>query len=328
MKRALVVVFSFSLAASAFAQHIVDRERASDDDSTPRVSTNHFPVNPDGSASLAAMVDEDDDMAAVAAPPQSRLHLSDDALKLKEAPLAVNLTYHGGDVINTAHVVCIFWGPTWASGGSDNSRATTIQSFRNQLGTSTHYSMLTQYYDSAYINTTNLLGSQPDWFDTSNALPSNGNVTDSVVQSEVKRYVSAHGTNYSTVYEVFLPKYVPGTSTLVYSSDGSSTSCGGPGLAYCAYHSSYWNGSNYVKYSIEPYPSCSGCQVSGWTVVQNMTHFMVHETREAVTDALGNAWYDSSGYEADDKCAWTGLFLSNGYGYQPEWSNRNNGCVQ
>src|SRR5256885_9834451 len=32
---------------------------------------------------------------------------------------------------------------------------------------------------------------------------------------------AAHGTNYSTVYEVFLPKYVPGTSTLVYSSDRS-----------------------------------------------------------------------------------------------------------
>jgi hypothetical protein len=327
MKKALAVVFSLSLAASALAQKVADRQgRTTDDDDSPRVSMNHFPTNPDGDASLASMVDEDDDMAMVT-PPPSRMKAVDDGL-LKAAPLAVNLSYHGGDVINTAKVVCIFWGPTWASGGSDNSRATTIQAFRNQLGTSTHYSMLTQYYDSAYINTTNLAGTQPDWFDTTNALPSTGNVTDSVVQSEVKRYVSAHGTNYSTVYEVFLPKYVPGTTKLVYSSDGSSTSCGGPGLAYCAYHSSYWNGSNYVKYSIEPYPSCSGCQVSGWTVVQNMTHFMVHETREAVTDALGNAWYDSSGEEADDKCAWTGLFLSNGYGYQPEWSNRNNGCVQ
>jgi len=328
MKKCLAVVFSLSLAASVYAQKAGQRDRSLDD-AAPDTTTSakHFPLNPDGSASLASMVDEDDDMQAVTAP-QTKLRPSDTSLKFKEAPLAVNLSYHGGDVINTAKVVCIFWGPTWASGGSDNSRETTIQSFRNQLGTSSHYSMLTQYYDSAYINTTNLAGTQPDWFDTSNALPSNGNVTDSVVQSEVKRYVSAHGTNYSTVYEVFLPKYVPGTSTLVYSSDGSSTSCGGPGLAYCAYHSSYWNGSNYVKYSIEPYTSCSGCQVSGWTVVENMTHFMVHETREAVTDPLGNAWYDSSGNEADDKCAWTGLFLSGGYGYQPEWSNAANGCVQ
>jgi hypothetical protein len=103
--------------------------------------------------------------------------------------------------------------------------------------------MLTQYYDSAYIQTSNLAGSQPDWFDTTNPLPSTGNVTDSVVQSEVKRYVAAHGTNYSTVYEVFLPKYVPGTTKLIYSSDA-------------------------------------------------------------------------------------GLFISNGYGYQPEWSNAAGGSVQ
>jgi len=323
MKKAFAVLFSLSLAASAFAQSESPRHQrpeAGPEDGIGAETLKKFPVSPDGDARIRAMIDEDD----ANLPLVENLRFATAPEAFRAAPLAVNLTYHGGDVINTARVVCIFWGPTWASGGSDNSRATTIQSFRNQLGTSSHYSMLTQYYDSAYINTTNLAGSQPDWFDTTNPLPSSGNVTDSVVRAEVARYTNAHGINSSTVYEVFLPKYVPGTSTLVYSSDGSSTSCGGPGLAYCAYHSS--TGS--TKYSIEPYPSCSGCQVSGWTVVQNMTHFMVHETREAVTDANGNAWYDSSGYEADDKCAWTGLFISNGYGYQPEWSNAAGGCVQ
>jgi len=327
MRRLLPLLVVLSVVATAYAQeprnHPADRHDRSGDDSAAVAAMNHFfPLNPEGSADISSSPDDYDVPSMTEHGPLAMTET------YKHTIMATNLTYHGGDVINTARVVCIFWGPTWASGGSDNSRATTIQSFRNQLGTSSHYSMLTQYYDSAYINTTNLAGSQPDWFDTSNALPSNGNVTDSVVQSEVKRYISAHGYNGSTVYEVFLPKYVPGTSTLVYSSDGSSTSCGGPGLAYCAYHSHYSSTSGYVKYSIEPYPSCSGCQVSGWTVVQNMTHFMVHETREAVTDALGNAWYDSSGYEADDKCAWTGLFISNGYGYQPEWSNAAGGCVQ
>jgi len=321
MKRSLVFLATVALAASAFAQaeraqRVEPRDRA---DNTPAEMRHLFPTNPDGSAAITKMPDDFDGEDWY-----DPKHPATTAAVHHAEDLAVNLTYHGGDVINTAHVVCIFWGPTWASGGSDNGRAATIQGFRDQLGTSSHYSMLTQYYDSAYINTTNLHGSQADWFDTTNALPSNGNVTDSVVRAEVNRYIAGHGSSSTTIYEVFLPKYVPGTSTLVYSSDGSSTSCGGPGLAYCAYHSSFSG----IKYSIEPYPSCSGCQVSGWTVVQNMTHFMVHETREAVTDPNGNAWYDTSGYEADDKCAWTGLFLSNGYGYQPEWSNAANGCVQ
>jgi len=322
MKKVGFALVILLVATAVFAQN--DRaprpDRRDRDDVATTVRTfGQFPLNPEGSAAITRMIDDFDvPEESVAQPPVSAMavhHATD---------LAVNLTYHGGDVINTARVVCIFWGPTWASGGSDNARATAIQAFRDQLGTSSHYSMLTQYYDSAFINTTNLHGSQADWFDTTNALPSNGNVTDSVVRAEVARYTNAHGINTSTVYEVFLPQYVPGTSTRVYSSSGSSTSCGGPNLAYCAYHSN--NGS--TKYSIEPYPSCSGCQVSGWTVAQNMEHFMVHETREAVTDANGTAWYDSSGNEADDKCAWTGLFISNGYGYQPEWSNAANGCVQ
>ena len=60
-----------------------------------------------------------------------------------------------------------------------------------------------------------------------------------------------------------------------------------------------------MKYTIEPYPSCRKCQVAGWSAVQNQEHFVSHETREAVTDSLGNAWYDRRGNEADDKCAWS-----------------------
>jgi hypothetical protein len=80
-----------------------------------------------------------------------------------------------------------------------------------------------------------------------------------------------------------------------------------------------------VRYSIEPWPGCSGCQVSGWSNVQNQEHFVCHETREAVTDADLNAWWDSTtGNEADDKCAWTPTpFLgTGGYAYQWEWSKR------
>jgi hypothetical protein len=328
LKKSLAVLFALSLAGAAFAQNDGKSARADRTDQANAQADDqgisagrHFAINPDGSNRQVLMVDEIDEIAAQNAAPRA---IAPEAFRI--VPEALNLTYHGGDVINTAKVVCIFWGPTWAGGGSDSGNASTIQSFRNQLGTSSHYSMLTQYYDTTgNINTTNLAGSQADWFDTTNALPSNGNVTDSTVRAEVNRYLAGHGSNNtSTIYEVFLPKYVPGTSTLVYSSDGSSTSCGGPGLAYCAYHSN--NGS--IKYSIEPYPSCSGCQVSGWTVAQNMTHFMVHETREAVTDPLGTGWWDGNGYEADDKCAWTGLFISGGYGYQPEWSNSAHGCVQ
>jgi hypothetical protein len=232
--------------------------------------------------------------------------------------LLANLTNHGGPVITgAARVVYIFWGPSFASGGADNGYATTLQAYRNQFGTTGEYNTITQY---SGIPLTSLGAGTADWFDTSTPP---ANVTDAKVQAEVNLYLTTHTFNANTIYEVVIPS----TS---YSSSGSSTSCGGPSLAYCAYHGWIGSGSSAKKYSIQPWPGCSGCKVSGWSNVQNQEHFVCHETREAVTDPTGQGWWDSSGNEADDKCAWTPTpFIgTGGYAYQYEWSNATSSCVK
>jgi hypothetical protein len=237
-----------------------------------------------------------------------------------------NPTYQGGPVITSAKVVLIFWGPTFSNTASpDYTYAQQVISFRNQYGTNAEYHIITQYYQivggtKTFIAAANLASGTADFFDTSTPPTS---VSDAAVQGEVAKYLSTHTYNSSTIYEVFIPS----TS---YSSDSGEDSCGGPNLAYCAYHSSYSSGSNNVIYAIEPYPSCSGCTSSGWTAAQNVDHFVTHETREAVTDPLGNAWWNTrSGEELDDQCAWSPApFLSGGFGYQDEWSNSNSGCIQ
>ncbi len=238
----------------------------------------------------------------------------------KQLITKANLSNHGGPVITSAHVIFLFYGPSFATGGADHTYATTLQSFRNQFGTTGEYNTITQYCDSnGCISTTNLAGGTADFFDTTTP-PTN--VTDSVVQAEVNKYLQTHTKDNNAIYEVVIP-------SSSYSSSGSSTSCGGPRLAYCAYHSWIGSGTTATKYSIEPWPGCSGCQVSGWSLVQNQEHFVTHETREAVTDPTGSTWFDSSGNEADDKCAWSPTpFLSGGFGYQYEWSNANGGCIQ
>ena len=233
---------------------------------------------------------------------------------------AQNLVNHGGPVIHSARVVAIFWGPSWGTGGADNATANHVIQFFGQFGTSSHYAIITQYYDSAGSIHTGNLGNTA-WFDSSTP-PTN--VTDASVQAEVLKYLSQSGSTFdsSTIYEVFLP---PSS----YSSDGSATSCGGPHLQYCAYHGHFSNGGRDIKYSAMPYPSCGGCQSAGFTAAQNFDHFSCHETREAVTDEDLNAWYDRHGAEADDKCAWSPApFIDNGFGYQYEWSNAAGGCVR
>lgn len=226
-----------------------------------------------------------------------------------------NLINHGGQVIVHAKVVCIFWGPSWKT--TDATLASSIQNFVANFGTSPQYKTITQYNGSNGTVALSSLGTTA-WFDTSTP-PTN--VTDSVVQGEVSKYLGSSVGDPSTVYEVFIPS---GS----YSSSGSSTSCGGPNLRYCAYHSNYSHSGTDIKYSIQPYPSCSGCQNLGWSIAQDEQMFIGHETREAVTDPDGTTWWDNSGAEADDKCAWRNLFTdSNGFGYQPEWSNLVSGCV-
>jgi hypothetical protein len=236
--------------------------------------------------------------------------------KAKSGGGSQNLTNHGGPVITSAKIVAIFWGPTWAdSHGNLNSVASQMLSFYSQFGTNPEYNVITEYSGIQQSNLTNTF-----WWDSS-APPTN--VPDSAIQAEVVKYLNIHSAaNAITIYEVFLPP----TS---YSSYGSQTSCGGPKLTYCAYHSNFSHNSVDVKYASLPYPSCDGCHWTGFTDANDLQHFACHETREAVTDPDGTAWYDRRGNEADDKCAWSPApFIDGGYGYQWEWSNLSSGCVK
>jgi hypothetical protein len=229
-----------------------------------------------------------------------------------------NLINHGGPLIVSAKTVAIFWGPsaTWGTNSNLSAMASELKDFFGQFGGTGEFKVITQYGISNSTSLTNTY-----WVD--NTTPPQ-NVTDQAVQGEVLNYFSHGGViDPSSIYEVFLP---PGS----YSSYGNLTSCGGPNLYYCAYHSNFSHNGTDIKYASLPYPSCGGCQWTGFTTAQNFEHFACHETREAVTDPDGTAWYDRRGNEADDKCAWSPApFIgTGGFGYQWEWSNAVSGCVK
>jgi hypothetical protein len=104
-----------------------------------------------------------------------------------------------------------------------------------------------------------------------------------------------------------------------------------------------------VIYGNEPYADPRFCQVPGTPSPNGDAAATVasHELTEAITDPELNAWYDGSGNEIGDKCAWNygtntwdsgnanqswweGLPPSQ-FGYfelQQEYDNHVNGCVQ
>lgn len=231
--------------------------------------------------------------------------------------------------MTNAKVVYIFWG--WASTTTDNY-VKEIISFRDDPNAMMkHIGMLSQYRSTG---STSLKGTQADVYDA--VPPPTSKVTDAMVQAKaaVSCATLAGGCRTDTIYEVFLPSGY-------YSDDGTGAqSCGGTNLQYCAYHGNGdgVNLSASIKYSIQPYPGCSGCHgKASWTAVQDQEHFLIHETREAMSDARLNAWWDRAGYEADDKCAWGGSTLAflfdetvgtHLYGYQMEYSNATRTCVK
>jgi len=237
-----------------------------------------------------------------------------------------NVQYHGGWTLNPAKVVPIFWGSYWQTDPGARE-ASVIAAFFDRFGESTQFDVLTEYYDTATgpvrpLTLTDMtFPGGGAWYDPSD--PPGQVVTDAITQGEVSKYLLTHPFGSTTIHEVFVgPAY--------YADNGAGgTSCGGPNLQFCAYHSLFSSNGNLVTYAIVPYPSCGGC-LAGFSAVEGMEHFSTHETREAITDPYFDGWWNSTnGEELDDQCAWDpSPFADGGFAYQYEWSNAASACVR
>jgi hypothetical protein len=242
--------------------------------------------------------------------------------------------------MRTPGYYAIFWNSAVANSTATSLGWSTIQNqiagFIGTFLTGTNYSGSTvddytivgQYTDSTGSPVPaggGLLGTVVD------SKPSQSNIKDSAIQSYLAGlFRSGLRVDANGIYGVYFP-----SGMKVILSGG--TSCN----SFCGYHSHFnYNGTE-IKYAVFPYPDCSGCKLSSLTVADMLTIVGSHEIREAATDPgdFGkNAWYDSVGYEADDKCAWHNLYQLNrssglNFWVQPEYSNGSStypgpGCVK
>jgi len=254
-----------------------------------------------------------------------------------------NVTYHGGRVMSNPNYFTVYYNTAVANSTATSLGYSNIQnqisSFVNTFlvgnsytGSATDdYAIVGQYTDSGARRPVpaGVPGLKGSFVDTKST-PSS--ITDSSIRSYLASLLNAgkipRSTN--TIYGVYFP---PGTSIALSSTSKSCT-------AFCGYHSSFSNGGITIKYAVYPYPNCSGCKISSLTVADMLTIISSHEIREAVTDPMeaGYGWYDATGYEADDKCAWHNLYQMKrpaglNFWVQPEYSNGGGiypgpGCVK
>ncbi len=262
-----------------------------------------------------------------------------------------NLTYHGGPVMRANTTYAIYWiPPGWSivSGYRSTINRYFADSAADSGRTTNVYSTETQYFD-----TTGPIAYSQHWSGSTTAadvFPSNGCpryralsvcLTNAQIVTEVKRVMAVKGWTAGSTHAffMFLPKGA-GTCT-----DARGSACAF--TTFCAYHSFSGVGASAVLYANMPYADtfpadCGTGQRPNNTDADDTLNVTSHEHREMINDPLGNAWYDASGYEGSDKCAWTfgsalgstptGKYnqIINGHFYwiQEEWSNARSGCVQ
>jgi hypothetical protein len=226
-----------------------------------------------------------------------------------------SLQDHGGAVVSNAGYQPIFYNSATAA-----ALQSGIDSFVNNFSNSDPgMKVITQYGKTGNAISAALIH-VPDFVDN---LAAPRRLSDTQVQSYLAGLFDAGkvAVSTTTIYGVYLPN---GTQSTL----GQYRGC----VNYCGYHSSFTYNGNTILYAVYPYTNCSACSVSGRSVLDIETIVTSHEIREAITDPVNAWWETSSGYEADDKCAWHNLYQQTGGAWvQPEYSNAlagwPRGCV-
>ncbi len=227
---------------------------------------------------------------------------------LARARRSPNMTYHGGKIMPTAVTQSIFWGTSWGSYSGDKITG----------------------MDSWYIgfNLSNYAGTSDEYTGTNGKVTSITNYLGHIVDTSA----SSGGGNTQTILNEVCKLVTPDSSGNGYYAVYSDTPRGNAG--YCAWHSAGTCGGKPLQFAfffkLDGDAGCdpgdtSGLHSQGLAAISNVSG---HELSEARSDPSSpGAWYDSSGAENGDKCAWTFgaplVAFSNGsqWKIQGEWSN-------
>jgi len=249
------------------------------------------------------------------------------------------INYHGGPVMaNTVNVYFIWYG-NWVNGTHSSDSQTTVNLINSLYGSGglsgSGYEMINSTYGDNSHNVSGLLTLAGS---TTNNYSNGSRLSDRTIKTIVTNAISSGS----------LPKDTNGVYFVLTSSDVSESS--GFCSFYCGWHTSATILSADIKYAFVGNPDrcTSACEAqtkspNNDSGADGMASIMAHETEEAISDPDLNAWYDGSGNENADKCAWkwgptTGSVGNAGYNQtlgghnwliQMNWENaRGGGCDQ
>jgi hypothetical protein len=248
-------------------------------------------------------------------PPMSGIHWAKgQAPPSGGAGTSPNLNYNGGPIMATSTTMAIFWGASWGSSSFTGDKITGLDSFYSGINGSSYAATCNEYGDSTGAKVTSASTYAGHIIDLSQAAK-NGNRTTPILQEVCTALANNHITPVANGYYAVYTDTPRGHAN--FCAWHSAGSCNGVNVQFAFF------------FSLDGDPGCdpddtSGQHSQGLAALANVSG---HEHSEARTDPRLNAWYDSSGAENSDKCAWTFgtplLTFSNNtkWKIQGNWSN-------
>jgi len=256
-----------------------------------------------------------------------------------KSPTTNGIGYHGGPVMSASPVhVYFIWYGNWTNGPKASDSQTTVNLLNilfgptRGIGSSGYFKINTTYSD----NVSHPSGNIALVASATNKYSRGKNLADADIQSIVSSALASRA----------LPTDANGLYFVLTASDVAETS--GFCNRYCGWHTHGLIGGTDIKYSfVGNSDRCpASCEMQSVSPnrdsgADGMASVMAHEAAETVTDPDLNAWYDSTGNENEDKCAWkfgpvTGVLGQGAYNQtfgtynwliQMNWENsRGGGC--
>jgi hypothetical protein len=211
------------------------------------------------------------------------------------------INYHGGPLLTNGVNIYYIWYGNWSA----NTAVQILDDLANSIGGSPYFNINTTYYNGAGVHVLNAahLAGQTNII----GYPYGTSLSDSQIAQVV---VSAlNGTNVTAQ----LPIDANGVYFVLTSQDVTASS--GFCTKYCGWHTyGLLSNGTAIKYAFIGNPArcptnCAASQIqskppNGNLGADGMASILSHELEEATTDPQLNAWYDRTGAENADKCAW------------------------